>query len=219
MNLITTVKILINEELTDQLRRRIDFEEFEKSFENSLDIQSTRFIKFKDVWNMFDVNKFKHQVLSQMIDEIFDKVATRYGEGSDLHKLYYDLWDFLDNFYSRRISKAYYDIEKQINESILNEETSQLIWLRRRLVALDNILKYKIKDVYTPKKICILYKDADELLEVIIEAVAETMYYSYFSNMDDLSYDWQKIYYHIHSYIKEEYSEKIKEYYHINCGD
>ncbi len=30
MNLITTVKILINEELTDQLRRRIDFEEFEK---------------------------------------------------------------------------------------------------------------------------------------------------------------------------------------------
>jgi|694.fasta_scaffold25520_9 hypothetical protein len=143
MNLITTVKILINEELTDQLRRRIDFEVFEKSFEKSLDIQLTRFIKFKDVWNMFDVNKFKHQVLSQMIDEIFDKVASRYEEGSDLHRLYYDLWDFIDNFYSRRISKAYYNIEKQINESIVKEETSPPILLRRITFRKDKrILSY-----------------------------------------------------------------------------
>jgi hypothetical protein len=52
-----------------------------------------------------------------------------------------------------------------------------------------------------------------------MEAAIESMYWNYFANIDDNSGEWSEIYYGMVKYIKDKYGEKIKEYYHINCGN
>lgn len=51
------------------------------------------------------------------------------------------------------------------------------------------------------------------------KTVIDSMYYSYFSDIDDNSGEWGEIYYEMFKYIEMKYGDKIKEYYHINCGD
>lgn len=109
-------------------------------------------------------------------------------------------------------------LQEQIRK-ILKEETNTSIRLRRRLSMLDYEVESKLKSVYRPDKICGLYKSGEELLNVVMETVIESMYYNYFSNIDDNSGEWGEIYRDMVKYITNKYGDKIKEYYHINCGD
>ena len=101
---------------------------------------------------------------------------------------------------------------------IVKEETKMNIRIRRRLEMLDYEIESKMRVVYRPDFIC-RFKSGEELLDVVGETAIDSMYWNYFANIDDNSVEWGEIYYDMVEYIKNKYGEKIKEYYHINCGD
>ena len=109
------------------------------------------------------------------------------------------------------------NLQEQIRR-ILKEETNTNIRLRRRMVALDNEFYRLMSTVYRPDNIC-RYQSGEELLNVVGESVIEFMYYNHFADIDDNSREWSVMYYGMVEYIKDKYGEKIKEYYHINCGN
>ena len=102
---------------------------------------------------------------------------------------------------------------------ILKEETKMNIRLRRRLGMVDDEFHRLMSAVYRPDIICGYYRSGEELLDVVGTAVIEFMYYNHFADIDDNSGEWSEIYYDMVEYIKDKYGEKIKEYYHINCGN
>jgi hypothetical protein len=101
---------------------------------------------------------------------------------------------------------------------ILQEETKIPISLRRRLHYLDDEVQMIIRTTYTPKDLC-RFRSGEELLEVISNDTTEEMYYTYFSDVDDNSKEWGMMYRTMIEYINDKYGDKIKKYYHINCGN
>ena len=108
---------------------------------------------------------------------------------------------------------------QQIIRRILKEETTQKnIRARRRISVIDELIPHKIKYYYKPDSIC-RYESGEELLEVIMFSVIENMYWDYFSNIDDNSEEWKGMFEFMEEYIKDNYGDEIKKYYHINCGN
>jgi hypothetical protein len=101
---------------------------------------------------------------------------------------------------------------------ILREEIQMPLVLRRRLQYVDDKVEMSIRTTYTPNYIC-RFASGDELLDVITETSIDSMYFNHFNSVDDSSRDWVNIYVHIEKYIKKKYGDKIREYYHINCGN
>lgn len=101
---------------------------------------------------------------------------------------------------------------------VVNEETKIPISLRRRFKHLDDEVDFRMGRVYTPNNIC-RFESGEELLEVMSDAVVDSMYYTYFSDVDDNSKEWGMMYRTMIEYINDKYGDKIKEYYHINCGN
>jgi len=111
--------------------------------------------------------------------------------------------------------------EKKLQEQIrriLKEETKIKPFIRRRLGMLDYEVEYRLSAIYRPDNIC-QYKNGDELVEVVMEEAIDSMYWNYLADIDDNSEEWVNIYYEMVKYIRNKYGDKIKEYYHINCGD
>ena len=109
------------------------------------------------------------------------------------------------------------NIREQIRK-VLRESTMMNIRLRRRLNMLDYEVEYRLSAVYRPNIIC-NYKSGEELLEVVAEEAIESMYWNYFTDIDDDSGEWDEMYHDMFKYIKNKHGNKIKEYYHINCGN
>jgi hypothetical protein len=107
---------------------------------------------------------------------------------------------------------------KRLIKTILKEETKIPTRLRRRFKHLDDEIDYRIRRVYTPKIICRFESD-EELLDVVTEATIDSMYYTYFSDVDDNSEEWVIMYRTMIEYINDKYGDEIKQYYHINCGN
>jgi hypothetical protein len=101
---------------------------------------------------------------------------------------------------------------------VIKEETKIPISLRRRFKHLDDEVDFRMGRVYTPNNIC-RFESGEELLEVMSDAVVDSMYYTYFSDVDDNSKEWGMMYRTMIEYINDKYGDKIKEYYHINCGN
>jgi len=101
---------------------------------------------------------------------------------------------------------------------VLHEETKIPMMLIRRLHYLDDEVQVRMRRFYTPKDIC-GFRSGEELLEVISNDTTEEMYYTYFSDVDDKSKEWGMMYRTMIEYINDKYGDKIKEYYHINCGN
>jgi hypothetical protein len=99
---------------------------------------------------------------------------------------------------------------------VLKEEIKSSLKLRRVLSMLDYEIEDRLKKVYKPNVIC-LYKNGEELLEVVSEDAIESMYHNYFGDMDDNSKEWERTYYDMVHYIDMKYGERIKDYYNNNC--
>lgn len=109
------------------------------------------------------------------------------------------------------------NVKEQIRR-ILKEERNMNISLRRRLVVIDEELIRIMDYVCESKDIC-EYSNGEQLLDVVIEMVAEFMYFNYYqNNIDDNSGEWGEIYYEMVEYIKNKYGKEIIQYYKIKCG-
>ena len=107
---------------------------------------------------------------------------------------------------------------KKSIKRILREETEIPIRVRRRITIIDELLPFKVKNYYKPDSLC-KYESGEELLEVVMYSVIETMYYDYFGDIDDNSQEWRIMFESMEKYIKDNYGERLKTYYHTNCGD
>ena len=87
--------------------------------------------------------------------------------------------------------------------------------LKRRLHNVDELVEWGLNSHYSPKKICGKYKDAGELVDVVIEWVAERIFYDYFGDMSEKK--WTNVYYKLNEYVIEKYGDRIKENFNEEC--
>jgi hypothetical protein len=102
---------------------------------------------------------------------------------------------------------------------ILKEETSDKMFIRRRLHELDDLLMELLKTAYSPHKICV-YRNSEQFIEHLIYTIInEHIYYDYYQHIDDTSKEWESLYRTMEEYLRIKYENKLDEYYHMNCGD
>lgn len=102
-------------------------------------------------------------------------------------------------------------------KQILREETKLLLNVRRRISDIDNELIMVVKN----------YKDQygnmcigqDNYIESIKELALDSIYWTYYSDIDDDSDEWNQIYEFISDYFDKKFVPKLKMDYHVNCGD
>jgi len=108
------------------------------------------------------------------------------------------------------------NLQEQIRR-ILKEETDKNAYLRRRIDMLEYEVEYRLGRIYTEGNIC-QYENEDELLDVMIEASIDSMYWNYFANIDDNSKEWSELYHDMYEYLTDKYGDEIRNRYINNCG-
>jgi len=215
------IRRVLREELSTRIRRRLSYNEMENEFIESFE-EAYRLTKKRKVLSSHFLDELVYTTITFMMDGVHWRFVSTLPEDEfwydDIHKE-------LENHYRDRIIQMYNE-SKGIKESIptsnivriLKEQTNMNNRLKRRLGMLDYEIESKMRAVYRPDNIC-QYKNGDELVEVVMEAAIDSMYWNYFADTDDNSGDWVNMYYDMVKYIREKYGDKIKEYYHINCGN
>ncbi len=102
-------------------------------------------------------------------------------------------------------------------KQILREEFKIPAKVRRRTIHVDDEVEMAVinfKDRY--KSICI---GETIFISSIIDLTLESMYWTYYSDIDDSSKEWEDIYIYIVDYIEKNFVPKLKMDYHLNCGD
>ena len=93
----------------------------------------------------------------------------------------------------------------------------------RRLQYIDDLVenrldKYKdLIDSYSAIGLCEL--TSKQLIDMVTEWVTENMYYNHFSDVDDLSDEWVKMYTIMHKYIESVHSNRIVDYFKELCDN
>jgi hypothetical protein len=90
--------------------------------------------------------------------------------------------------------------------------------VKRKISSIDSGIEYFLKIVYTVPKICDLYGSYDEFIQVVSDTVAERMYNYHFSDLDDMSEEWEKIYHGIMDYIDITWGDRLEEYFENGCN-
>ena len=99
---------------------------------------------------------------------------------------------------------------------ILREERVPLL-VRRRVSAIDWQIEFAVKEVKRQNNVCNMGEEV--YVETVVEKTIEQMYWDLFSDMDDNSEEWTSSYYFMVKYINDNFIEKVKQNYHMNCGD
>ena len=177
--------------------------------------------KFNYILKDIDFNEFED------VDDLFHHIVHELSEmiANDLDD-YNSIYEYLDSFMYNPIHKIWKNRHKisklrrlqEQKRKVLREETQIPIKLRRRISYVDDETLYKLSAIYRPDNIC-RYENGEELVDVIMEAVIESMYYKYFSDMDDNSGEWGEMYYFMVEYFRRKYSNEIIEYYNSNCQE
>ena len=101
---------------------------------------------------------------------------------------------------------------------VLRENRKLSNFLRRRLENLDYEVESGLNGPFGGSNICIFFKSDIEFFETIMEESIDSMYYNYFSHIDDNSGEWAHEYLDMVDYIRNKYQDKIMKHYDDNCG-
>ena len=105
---------------------------------------------------------------------------------------------------------------KESIKRILREETVPL-FVRRRIDAVDWQIDFAVKEVNRQYNVCNLGEDG--FIDTVIQKTIDSMYWDFFSDMDDNSDEWTSAYHYMERYINNNFVNKLRENYHLNCGD
>ena len=105
---------------------------------------------------------------------------------------------------------------KESIKRILREETVPL-FVRRRIDAVDWQIDFAVKEVNRQYNVCNLGEDG--FIETVIEKTIDSMYWDFFSDMDENTPEWGASYQYILKYAEDKFTNKLKEYYHIKFGE
>jgi hypothetical protein len=109
MNLQESIRRILREEteLPTYFKRRIDFEIIEQIYEYVLKIASKRYTDKKKHLNAMTPYKFNHIVISDLIEEVSENFELIWDDDGERFN---QLWDFLNDRYSKRNIKQFYEI-------------------------------------------------------------------------------------------------------------
>jgi len=104
---------------------------------------------------------------------------------------------------------------------ILKEETSKpLLAIRRRTDMIDDIFPKIVNDVVYRFGFDICQMGEPKIfIETVTDALAESLYWTYFSTaLDDDTEQWDIIYKFIIEYVDDKYGEQLTQFFRANCG-
>ena len=106
---------------------------------------------------------------------------------------------------------------------VLKEERKLSSFLLRRLDMLDYEVESRLGNTFggihwSSGNICLFFKNEVDFFETIMEESIDSMYYNYFSHIDDNSGEWAHEYLDMVDYIRKKYQYKIMKHYDDNCG-
>ena len=140
MNLQETIRIVLREELSPRIRRRLSNDEMENEFLESFE-GAYRLTKNRKVLSSHFLDELLYTTITFMMDGVHWRFVSTLPEDEfwydDIHKE-------LENHYRDRIIQMYNE-RKGIKESILREETELPAYIRRRVTSGD--LEWLIRDV------------------------------------------------------------------------
>lgn len=225
MNLQETIRRILREELLNETDPKKGTGKKPKGSgrrlytdENPSDTVSVKFRTKEDIVDTLNKDSFKskpHKRQSQIINLIHQRVRAAYQNAKDpetkqrLKRAY----DYIESVKEKSKEKTIKLQEQEKNES---DSKQTILNVKRRLNHIDDAFDYFINKVYTPEKIC-NYRDTNEFIEVVFQAVVERMYNYSYSDIDDNSGEWAEMYLVMEKYFKQKYGHMIKEYYEQNC--
>ena len=114
------------------------------------------------------------------------------------------------------------NLQEQIRK-VLREERKLSNFLLRRLEMLDYEVESRLDNTFggihwSSGNICLFFKNEVDFFETIMEESIDSMYYNYFSHIDDNSGEWAHEYLDMVDYIRKKYQYKIMKHYDDNCG-
>jgi hypothetical protein len=101
---------------------------------------------------------------------------------------------------------------KEVME-ILNEDWK--ISLRRRIQNIDELIPSSIREVKDRHNIC--KYTSDVYVSAVAANVIEHMYWDFFSDIDDGSEEWIKMYDIMEKYIFDKFGQELRVNWQINC--
>ena len=104
---------------------------------------------------------------------------------------------------------------------ILKEETSNPVnTIKRRLDVVDWMVEFSVRDIQRQHGDICNVKTADFFVEIVIEKVGDGMYWDHFADaIDDYSPEWTQMYRFIEKYVEHKFGDKLRQHYHMQCGD
>ena len=123
--------------------------------------------------------------------------------------------DWVANWDSRKKNA---DVYINTERRVLKEDRKLSNFLKRRLKNLDYEVESRLNNTFRNNNICLFFKNEVDLFETIMEESIDSMYYNYFSHIDDNSGEWAHEYLDMVDYIRKKYQYKIMKHYDDNCG-
>jgi len=118
------------------------------------------------------------------------------------------------------MEKQYMDNNMNLQEHIrriLREEMSPMVRkVMRRIAAIDWEIEFAVREVKRQNNVCFMGEDS--FIETVIEKTIDSMYWDFFSDIDDNSKEWASAYYFMEQYINDNFVDKLRQNYQLNCN-
>lgn len=104
---------------------------------------------------------------------------------------------------------------------ILKEETSNPVnTIKRRLDVVDWMVEFSVREIQRQYNTICNVKTADFFVEIVTEKVGDGIYWDYFGDtITDDSPEWTQMYRFIEKYVEHKFGDKLRQHYHMKCGD
>ena len=103
----------------------------------------------------------------------------------------------------------------------MKEETSNPVNLiKRRLDVVDWLVDFSVREIERQYNGICKVRTPENFVEIVIERTGDGMYWDYFADtIDDDSDEWAQMYRFIEKYVENKFGDKLRQHYHMQCGD
>jgi hypothetical protein len=103
----------------------------------------------------------------------------------------------------------------RIQEMMGLNESNLLAAVQRRIGNVDDLIFLSADEVNVQYSICKI--DEDEFIEATISKTLDTIYWDYFSDVNNSSPEWGEAYRMMEKYAKDKYGERLRLMHQYTC--
>jgi hypothetical protein len=116
----------------------------------------------------------------------------------------------------RQVLKSELSRKRLQNENVTKSQVSIL----RRIDSVDWCVEFSVREIERQYNGICNTRTPENFVETVIEKVGDSMYWDYFADtIDDGSEEWGQMYRFIEKYVEHKFGDKLRQFYHVNCGD